>query len=636
MNSGLFISDEIITLVTTSKNGGIKFNGFDGDTEIPLFFLFDKDKNPPIELSRDAKSLYYPGNPEILGDILKYTDTKNDSLEIYGQEFVSIEILNKLILKLLSDHKGELNKNGGSPDDSNFLLIVPPYINEDLQNNLIQTIPEEFKPVKIINYSIPYIHSLLVEKKLPPKGNVLYIEMGYSDIYFQLLSTTFVKNNHEITVKKEDRNSDTKLVFRTIQMIAEEIVDLAFHEFGFAANNEILIKENEIQHLIPDAQDIISELNNVDDWNSIEVEIELSDGTSGSVVIVRDKLRKKFAEIVESEGLESKIDQLLKKLKPKNIVLVGESLNNRFLLDFFNTYQECGKIVCQADYYQKICNIIFENIGDVEEKATLKNEALELVDPKHSTVEVVKDKIIPAEVYEVEPFVEKKTIRKKKGVLIKILIPVLIVIAAFLIYKFAPILSYKVNPENITFSSKAGDIQLLKISSSGEWQINDVPEWLKLEILTASGTEEILVWTADENSTNDKKTATIHVLFGYNISKSIEIVQLGANNEIEKTIIENDSISSIKKHTETGNWNFNDLNRYIEGIRGSSDKVDFSEVFKNIDPNCEVYYYINGDKISSEDITTFINKVKFGGTEKLVPNSLKYNPQGKLIEFGQE
>ena len=115
-----------------------------------------------------------------------------------------------------------------------------------------------------------------------------------------------------------------------------------------------------------------------------------------------------------------------------------------------------------------------------------------------------------------------------------------------------------------------------------------------------------------------------------------EIVQHGVNKEIGKTPIENDSVSSFNEDTKTGNWSFNDLNKYIEEIRGSPEKIDFISLFNNIDPNCEVYYYINGDKISSEDITTFINKVKFGGTERLVPNSLKYNPQGKLIEFGQE
>ncbi len=105
---------------------------------------------------------------------------------------------------------------------------------------------------------------------------------------------------------------------------------------------------------------------------------------------------------------------------------------------------------------------------------------------------------------------------------------------------------------------------------------------------------------------------------------------------IGKTTSVNDSISSPDENIETGNWSFNDLNKYIEGIRGSSENIDFSSLFNDIDPNCEVYYYINGEKISVEDITTFLNKIKFGGSEKVVPNSLKYNSQGKLIEFGQE
>lgn len=636
MNSGLFISDELLTLVTSGKDGNLQFNGFDGDAEILLFFLFDKAKNPPIELNRDAKSLYYPGNPDILGDILKFTEAKNDSDKIYGLEFNSFEILIKLIHKLLSDHKNLIKGEEGNSAISNFLIVIPPYLDKELQNNLINAIPDEIKPVKLIEYSIPYLHSLLIENKLPDKGNVLYVEMTFSDIYFQLLTISPSKNGQTIKVKKEDKITNTQLVYDTIQMVSEELVDLAFDEFGFAANKDKLNKEKEILRLIPDAQDIISELNNVDDWNSIEVDVELSDGSSGAVILAKDKLQSKFAKIVEDEGLDSKLNQLLKKYKPKNIVLVGENSNNRFLLDFFKSCQECGKIKHQHDYYKKICNTVFENIDDTREQNASKDDAIELVDAKDTSVEVIEDKVIPAEVYEVEHFVEKKTIRKKKRLLVKILIPILIIIAGFLIYKFAPILSYKVNPKNIEFSSKAGDIQLLKISSFGEWQIYDVPEWLKMEILESSGTEEILVWTTDENKSNQSKTAKINVTFGNNISKSVEIVQMGVVDETGKTSLESDTTKSTEDNIISGNWNFDDLNVYIEKLRGSSEKIDFSILFNNIDPNCEVYYYINGEKISVEDITTFINKIKFGGTEKLVPNSLKYNSQGKLIEFGQE
>lgn len=636
MNSGFFINDELLTLVTTKQPGKLQFNGFNKDIEVPLFFLFNKDQDPPIELNEEAKSLYYPGNPDVLGDILRFTDKKNDSLKIYGKEFNSIEILNKLMLKLLSDHHDLLPENENGSVSSNFLLVVPPYISKDLRNNLINSIPEELKPVQVINYSIPYIHSLLAEDKLPEKGNVLYVEISYSDIFFQLLSTSIVKDKPAIKVKKEDRISDTKLIFRTIQMIAEEIIELAFHKYGFASNNENLNTENEIQHLIPYAQDIFAELNTIEDWNSIEFDIELSDGTNGSVVLLKNKLQKKFAAILESEGLESKINQFLKKHKPANIVLVGENSNNWFLLDYFNSCQECKKIKHQEDYYQQVCHTVFDSIESVEKEAIPENETMELIVQEDTQVEVVEQQIIPAQIHKSDPPPRNKKAKKGKSLLLKILIPVLILIVAFLAYKYGAIISYKVNPKNIEFSSKAGEIQLLKISSFGEWQISEIPEWLKMEKVTSSGTEEILVWTADENKTNSTKKANIKVMFGNNISKSVEIIQLGEDEGIGKTSTENDTVSSFNESIETGNWSFNDLNSYIEGIRGSSDNIDFNSLFNDIDPNCEVYYYINGEKISSEDVTTFLNKIKFGGSEKLVPNSLKYNSQGKLIEFGQE
>ncbi len=527
MNSGLFINDELLTLVTTNKNGKLQFNGFNGDTEVYLFFLFNKDQNPPIELNKEARSFYYPGNPDVLGDILKFTDKKNDSFKIYGKEFNSIEILNKLMLKLLSEHNDLLSEKESSSTSSNFLLVVPPYISKDLRNNLINSIPEVLKPVKVINYSIPYIHSLLAEDKLPEKGNVLYVEISFSDIYFQLLSTSIVKDKFEIKIKKEDSISDSGLVFNTIQMLAEEIVELAFHEYGFAADNENLNKETEIQHLIPYAQDILAELNSVTDWNSIEFDIELSDGSNGSVVLLKNKLQKKFSAIVESEGLERKVNHLLKKYKPTDIVLVGVNSNNWFLLDLFNTYQECRKIKYQEDFFQKVCHTVFDSIETVEEETIPENEALELVVQDDTLAEVVEQQIIPAKFHEIEPFAENKKAKKRKSLLVKILIPVLILIMVFLVYKYGPILSYKVNPQSIEFSSKAGEIQLLKISSFGEWQINDVPEWLKMDKISASGTEEVLVWTTDENKTNTAKTANIQVFFGNNISKTIEMVQLG-------------------------------------------------------------------------------------------------------------
>lgn len=631
MRSGLFINNEILTLVTTNQNGELQYSGYNGDNEVFLFFHFDKSQDPPLKLNQDARSLYYPGNPEILGELLKFTDSPLETFEIFGKEFNRLKILKKLINDIISDHNDLLfdkdKKTGASP----FQLIVPPFLSEKLQNEIITTIPEKLKPVRIINYTIPYLHSLLAENKLPKNGNVLYVDMSFSDIYFQLAKTSFKKGSYEIKIEEEDKIADTELVFNTIQMVAEELVDLALDEFGFAVKNDKLNREHEFQHLIPDAQDILTELNTVEEWNSIEFDLELSDGSSGSVLLLKENLQKKFNKIVEGEGIEGKVNQLLKKYKPKNIVLVGENTNNPLLLDFFNSYQQCTKINHQSDYYRKVCQTVFENIDDAEEQATASDEALTLVETSGT-----EQQMIPSGVHEVTTIVEEKKTGKRKGILIKILIPVLILIAAFLIYKYIPILSYKVSPENIEFSSVAGEIKLLKVSSFGEWNIENVPEWIKLEKLSASGTDEVLIWTADENGENNSRTSTITVLFGNNISKSIEIVQHGINKDIgTKTTTVNDSVS-LANNALNAKWSYNDLNSYIEGIRGSSEKIDLNKLFNYVNPNCEVYYYINGEKISSEDINTFINKIKFGGAEKVVPNSLKYNSEGILIEFGQE
>ena len=109
-----------------------------------------------------------------------------------------------------------------------------------------------------------------------------------------------------------------------------------------------------------------------------------------------------------------------------------------------------------------------------------------------------------------------------------------------------------------------------------------------------------------------------------------EILIRATNNpEISKTV----KIIIAK----SDKWTFDDLSSYIEEIRGTSETINFDELFKHIDPDCEVYYYINGEKMSSsEDITTFINRIKFGAADKIVVNSIKYNSQGKIIEFCQE
>ncbi len=651
MSSGLFINNELLTLITTSKKGNLQFSGFNGDDEVYLYFLFDKSQKPPVKLSQEKRHLYYPEHPEILGDMLKLADSDNDRIKLNGKKFTRTDVLNNVIHQVLTENKSLIFEKDGSTDGSPFFVIVPPYLSEKFKHNLVKSVQQKIKPVTVINYVFPLVNNLLNEKKLPTQGNVLYIEMGFSDIYFQLLSTSSENKGYDLKIEGEDKITDSKLYIKTIQLVAEELVESAFHEFGFAGNNNELNKENEIQHLFPDAQDVLTELNAVDDFNTIEVEIELSDGSAGTVLISKEGLQEKFTKILEDEGLKGKMNQLLKKCEPDSIVLNGEFLNNPLLLNFLNSFQVSTLIKHQKDQHIKICRTVFESLDKVEEEIKPSEKALEVID-----VESIESQIIPADVIEVEPYIESQKIRKRKGVLIKILIPVLIVVAAFLIYKYypitsdksepiigdkvEPIISDKIEPENMEFSPGAGEIQLLKIQSSGEWQIKDVPGWLTFDKLKATGTEEIIITTSEENTTINSKVAVIHVDFENNESKFVEIVQLGISEklvEVPEIVLEDvDTALTIVEKVEFVKWSFDDLNFYIESIRGSSAPIDFDKLFIHIDPGCEVYYYINEEKLSSEDITTFINKIKLGGSEKLVLNSLKYNSQGKIIEFGQE
>lgn len=192
----------------------------------------------------------------------------------------------------------------------------------------------------------------------------------------------------------------------------------------------------------------------------------------------------------------------------------------------------------------------------------------------------------------------------------KLIITCLIIISAiltgFVVYKFFP-------------------LSIDKVSS----KLKAKPE----KIVLNNDTSQSVSIDIESNFTGIAETKDDLIILNKHKGNKNDLTDISTNtpdnsvNSREGTIIIN----------ETNEWTFNDLVAYIEEIRGTSASIDFDKLFEYIDPNCEVFYYINNQKLSSsENITTFINKIKFGATEKIVVNSLKYNSQRKIIEFCQE
>ena len=236
---------------------------------------------------------------------------------------------------------------------------------------------------------------------------------------------------------------------------------------------------------------------------------------------------------------------------------------------------------------------------------------------------------------------DKKTKKPKnlKRIVLSILIPFIIIVAGYFIYKlflfnpdkletesveFGKVESIivsppekvllEVNDTSVTLIPVIGENRTIKVNTNTDWEILQIPSWLKVEPPSGSATDSVVVFIIDnENIGQQSQELLFRAKNNPEISKAVEVII-----------------------TKSEKWTFDKLSAYIEEIRGISDAIDFDGLFKHVDPGCEVYYYIKGEKYSSEDITTFVNKIKFGAIDKIVPNSLKYNSKGKIIEFGQE
>ncbi len=368
MESGLFINNDLLALGISDKNGNISFANYLGDKKVFLYFLYNKAKNPPLELNYEARTLYYPGNTEILGDYLEFIDSEEENAKIFNKEYSRFEILNSIIGKLFSENSNLLTDNNPETGTSPFYLILPPHVGHIAKGKILNTLQESRKIIRTTDSLNPYIYYLLNEGKVPATGTLLFFEMNFSDIYFYLIKTSKQNNKFKIEIEEEDLILDSKIVFEIIRMISTYLVEETAKKYSTSALNPDK-KEYEIVYIMPDAQDILLELNAIEEWNSLEIEVELSDGKGGPIKIYKEKLQEKVFKAIEKIGLKKKIDYFIKKHQPETMVFCGENFNNRFIADFFESYKGCGKVNHNSDYYINISKTVFnqnEEVGNIK------------------------------------------------------------------------------------------------------------------------------------------------------------------------------------------------------------------------------------------------------------------------------
>jgi serine/threonine protein kinase len=176
----------------------------------------------------------------------------------------------------------------------------------------------------------------------------------------------------------------------------------------------------------------------------------------------------------------------------------------------------------------------------------------------------------------------------------------------------------------ISFDKELLKSEKIIISSNTTWKFGKIPSFLKMEPVSGpAGKTEVNIFLEGETTEESKVIVNVYAAKSNSVINSITI-------EFNEPDVETPTVNQVT-------WNYEDLKNYINKIRNTSAPVNFNELFTRIDPKCRVYYYINGKKITnSDDIKTFINKIKLGGQEKAVENSIVYNSEGKITEFCQE
>lgn len=358
MKAGLLITNDFLTITRQEENGDLNYAAYNGDKEVFLYFQYDEGQNPPVVLDKEAREVYFPGNEEVLGDFLKFLDSENDTYEKSNLSFKNEDVLNSILDDITNQNSDVFSASARNEIDP-FYLILPPYIGEIAKRKVIHGFQQRVNNGRIADQLYPYVFHLLNEGKIPASGNVLYVEMCFSDFYFYSLHISTDKGKQKIEIVKEEKIIDTDLLYQFLRVISEELVGLVVSNYSSSENYTKEQLEEEIIYNLSDAQDIMIGLSEIDEWSEIEIEAELSDGTGGPVKLKKDNIQKRFINVVEKCRLKATVDSLIKEFNPSAMVFVGENFNNWGVSEFFQSYKDRVVIAHDRNYYEHIFNLVF-------------------------------------------------------------------------------------------------------------------------------------------------------------------------------------------------------------------------------------------------------------------------------------
>ncbi len=630
MQNGLFITNEFIALVSLKNDSEFTKGTVIEHDKTWLYFIYNESLDPPLELNPEAKLLFYPGNPDVLGNTLRFVDVPELKYKVFDKEYFRFDILDSIVQKVLSGNLDKITQDDTSEENLPFLIIVPPYLSEPTREKLISAVQKNIEPVNAIEYSNPYINSLLNDDKLQSLGNILFVDAGYSDFYFSILKPSYLNQEYKIKTIEEEELQNTEIVLKVLRMIAGELVEKAIAAYDHSNITDDDFLEDNILSNIEFAQDILNEVDELDNWNSVEIDVELNNGKGGEVAINKIELIEKISDIFEKEGIDSKIQYYVNTYQPKTIVLYGENFDKYLINEYFEKFTDCQIIQHDNAGYQNVfktaINSLKYAVSQVDDKKRAVSDEKELV--------VEPDQDVLEAVHADSPKDDKTKKSNKK--LYYFLIPVVAVIAAFLIYQFIfksndeRIVGEDIITQNIEEEEAESDIETIPLE-----QVEDTLQ--KGDADSAQNTPDINSQDIDEDKPISK-TDNIIESEGADASekkeaeKVTEIVE-----ESDEVSVPEDAVEEPGEEIIFEKWEFDDLNSYLDGIRNTESEINFAELYKYIDPGCDVYRYVNGERTSSyQSVNEFLQKIQLIGTGVVVENSLKYNSKGKITEFGQQ
>jgi len=354
MHNGLFIDNEFIALISLNSDG--EFTKWDilEHAKVFLYFTYNIESDPPIELNEDARFLYYPGNPEILGDTLNFINNTDPGYKLFDKEYLRFDILDSIIRKIFSENSDKISHTDTNQDGLPFLVILPPFLSGQTRDNILNVVKKNIKTAQEVDYVNPYISSLLLEDKLNSLGNVLFVDVGFSDFSFSIIKPSYQNQEYEIKKLEDSTFPGSEIVLNVLKVVAGDLVDKTITAYDHASINDDDFLQANINKNIGLAQDILNEVNKLDEWNSVEIDVELSNGKGGQVTIKKDELIEKINGVFEKTGIDSKIQYFIDNFQPKTIVLYGENFEKCLLGEYFEKYTECQVIKHNNESYKII------------------------------------------------------------------------------------------------------------------------------------------------------------------------------------------------------------------------------------------------------------------------------------------